>query len=60
MNWDREIEVEGNKGVRAELTVGDLQSVLMSEITKDEMEEFVQELVKFVELSPAPGLLEEG
>lgn len=55
MNWDKEIEVEGNEGIKAVVTVGELQSVLIGELTKDDLEEFAGELIKWVELSPAPS-----
>ena len=59
MNWDKEIEVEGNEGIKAALTVGELQSFLMMELTKDELEEFAAELIKWVELTPTPSRLLE-
>jgi hypothetical protein len=55
MNWDREIEVEG-----VQVRLGELHSILLANLTKDELEEFAAEMIKFVELSPAPLLLEEG
>lgn len=58
MNWDKEIEVQGNEGVKAAVTVGELQSVLMMELTKEELEEFAGELIKYAELPP-PSLLPE-
>lgn len=57
MNWDREIEVEGNEGIKATVTVGELQSVLMGKLTKDELEEFAGKLIKWGELSPTPSSL---
>jgi hypothetical protein len=45
MNWDKEVEVEGNHGAKAVVTVGDLHSMLLGELTTDELEEFAEELV---------------
>ncbi len=58
MDWDKGIEVEGKEGKKAEVSVGDIQSLLMAYLTKDELEEFAGELIKFVELSPATGFCE--
>jgi len=58
MNWDREIEVEGKEGEKAAVTIGDIQSILMADLTKDEVEEFAGELIKWVELQPQFNLWE--
>lgn len=50
MNWDREIEVEGNKGVKAVATLGEIQGLLMEELSREEAEEFAGELIKWAEL----------
>jgi hypothetical protein len=52
MNWDNGIEVSGDGG-KVLVTLGELHSLLTWELTKDELEEFAGELIKWVELSPA-------
>jgi hypothetical protein len=42
MDWDKEIEINGNVAV----SVGELHSILLVSLTKDEMEEFAGEIIK--------------
>jgi hypothetical protein len=51
MNWAKDIEVEGKEGKKAEVSVGHIQDLLMAYLTKDEIEEFAGELIKWVEFS---------
>jgi hypothetical protein len=38
MNWDREIQVEGKKGDKATLTIGEFQSLLLADLQMDDLE----------------------
>ena len=58
MNWDNGIEVSGDGG-KVLVTLGELHSLLTWELTKDDLEEFAGELIKWVELSPTPFSLLE-
>jgi len=58
MNWDRGIEVEGKEGKKTEVTIRDIHSLLMADLTKEELEEFAGDLIKFVELSLTSGFWE--
>jgi|GEM_PF-2656611 len=53
MNWNKEIEVESQSGTRAITTVGEIQDILLEELTKEEAEEFAGELIKGLS-SPRP------
>ena len=50
MNWDKEIEFEGKQGEKAVATLGEIQGMLMEELTREEAEEFAGELIKWAEL----------
>jgi len=54
MNWDKEIEVESQSGKKAITTVGEIQGILLEELTKEEAEEFAGELIKVLG-SPRPA-----
>ncbi len=45
MNWDQEIEVEGKEGSKVTLTVGELHSLLLADLRRDDLEEFMEELL---------------
>jgi hypothetical protein len=57
MNWDNGIEVSGDGG-KVVVTLGELHSLLTWELSKDELEEFAGELIKWVELEPLDSFLE--
>lgn len=57
MNWDNGVEVSGDGG-KVLVTLGELHSLLMWELSKDELEEFAGELIKWVELQPQCQLWE--
>jgi hypothetical protein len=59
MNWDQEIEIEIEKGVSTSLTIGEIESILMAELAKDDLEEFAGELIKWVEFSKPLHLVSE-
>lgn len=46
MNWDREIEVEGRGGIKATVTVADIESALLAYLTRKEQEEFLEDLMR--------------
>jgi hypothetical protein len=46
MNWDKEMEIEVGKGEVVSVTVGEIHSILMAELTMDELEDFATELMK--------------
>jgi hypothetical protein len=50
MDWDKEVEVCG-VGRKMLVTIGDILSTLMMDLTSDELEEFAGELIKFSELN---------
>ncbi len=57
MDWEKEIEVEGCKR-KISLSIGEIQSVLMAELTKDELDGFAGELIQWLTLQPNPRLRE--
>jgi hypothetical protein len=48
MNWDQEIEVEGKKGDKVTLTIGEVHSVLLADLQMDDLEEFTGELLAWL------------
>lgn len=58
IDWEQEIEIAG-KAKRIFVPREEIQNVLMMSLTRDELEQFASELIKFAELSPAPLLLED-
>jgi hypothetical protein len=50
MDWKREIEIAG-RAKRIFVPLEEIQSVLMMSLTRDELEEFAGELIKWCELS---------
>ena len=46
MRWESEIDIEMSNRVRGCLSVEEIQSLLLSSLTKDELEEFAGELIK--------------
>ena len=48
MNWDREIEVEGKKGDKVTLTLGELHSLLLADLQRGDLEEFTAELLAWL------------
>ena len=52
MNWDQEIEIEGEGKEEILLTLGEIQSLLMLHLNNEEMEEFAEELIT---ISNAPS-----
>ena len=49
MNWDQEIEVEGKEGSKVTLTAGDLHSLVLADFQRDDLEEFVEEFLVWVD-----------
>ena len=45
MNWEQEIEIEGEGGIRVMATAGEIHNILMAALTRDEIEEFAGELI---------------
>ena len=45
MNWDQEIQVEGKKGDKVILTIGELHILLLADLQRDHLEEFTGELL---------------
>ena len=58
MNWDNGIEISGDGG-NVLVTLGELHSLLTWELSKDDVEEFAGELIKFTELSELLSLVSE-
>ena len=58
MNWDAEINIEGERGVKLSVTLAEIQSILLYSLTKDELEEFARELIRWVELSSTLNFFE--
>jgi hypothetical protein len=56
MNWDNEIELNSDGG-KVLVTLGETHSLLTWELSKDDIEEFAAELIKWAEFSPTPILL---
>lgn len=54
MDWHEELRIEV---IERNLEVAEAFDLLVSNLTKDELEEFAGELIKFAELSPAPLML---
>ena len=48
MDWDKEIEIDGTVAV----SVGELHSILLENLTRDEMEEFAGEMIKAAVMEP--------
>ena len=40
MNWDQEIQIEGKEGDKVTLTLGELHSLLLADLQRDDLEEF--------------------
>jgi len=59
MNWEKEIGFEDGEKRKVVTTVGEIQDLLISSLTRDEMEEFGGELTKWAELSSPLKFLEE-
>ena len=57
MKLEKQIEVAGCKRTIS-LSIGEIQSVLMEELTKDELEEFAGELIRWLELQSQSRLWE--
>ena len=57
MDWHEELPIEV---IERSLEVAEPFDLLVSNLTKDELEGFAGELIKFAEFSPAPLLLGEG
>jgi hypothetical protein len=58
MNWDQEIEIEAKNGIKGTVTVAEIQSLLMADLTREELEEFAGELIRWVEFQPPYSLWE--
>ena len=59
MNWDREVEVEWENRITGQIKLADLLDMTVAELTREELEEFAEELSRFVDNSPSL-LLHEG
>lgn len=59
MNWEREIEFEDGEKRKVVVTVGEIQDLLISNLTRNEMEEFGGELIKCAGLGSPLKFLEE-
>lgn len=59
MNWEREIEFEDGENRKVVVTVGEIQDLLISNLTRNEMDEFGGELIKCAELGLPLRILEE-
>jgi hypothetical protein len=59
MNWNRGVEILWESRVSGWIGLGEMVDLLTSGITKGELEEFAGALIEWVELSPAPLLLED-
>jgi hypothetical protein len=46
MNWEQEIEVEGKGGSKALVKVVDIQSALLTFLTRRDQEEFLEDLMR--------------
>jgi hypothetical protein len=57
MYWNQEIEIDIGGGRLISLTLEEIHELLTENLTKDKLEEFAGELIKWVELSPAPPSL---
>lgn len=57
MNWDQEIEIGGKGGLKVLVTVAEIQDLLMSNLTRNEMDEFGGDLIKCGVLGPSLGFL---
>ncbi|MCJ7645704.1 hypothetical protein MUO65_02185 [bacterium] len=51
MNWDNGIEVSGDGG-KVLVTLGELHSILLENLTRDDLEEFAGEMIKFAVMEP--------
>jgi len=56
MNFEREIVVSDKE---FSIALGEVFDILIGQVSRDELEEFAGELIKFVELSRAPSSLLE-
>jgi hypothetical protein len=45
MNWDAEVDIEGDGGVKVAVTLAEIQGLLLCNLTKDELEEFAWDLI---------------
>jgi len=52
MNWEKEIEIPAGNGNNVCLTVAEIVSNLMADLTKDEMEAVGSELIKAAVMEP--------
>ena len=52
MRWESEIDIEMSNRVRGCITVEEIQSLLFSSLTRDELEEFAGELIKGAAVKP--------
>ena len=57
MNWEQEIDFVGEGAAKVTVTLDILEDLLVEQLSKDEMEEFANELTKHAEFSPTPILL---
>lgn len=46
MDWEKEIEIEGKRGIKAVVTVADIESALLTYLTRSEQEEFLEDLLR--------------
>jgi hypothetical protein len=57
MNWDAEVDIEGEGRVKLSVTLAEIHSLLLCSLTKGELEEFGGELIKYAKFSTTPILL---
>jgi hypothetical protein len=49
MNWEKEVEFEDGEKRKVVVTAGEIQDILISNLTRNEMDEFGGELIKCAE-----------
>jgi hypothetical protein len=59
MNWEKEIEVYAKDGKKTLVPLGDIEDILLDQLTKEEMEVLAGELIKFSELNKPLYLVSE-
>ena len=59
MNWAKEIEVYAKDGKKALVPLGDIEEILLDQLTREEMELLEGKLIKFSELNEPLYLVSE-
>jgi len=52
MDWYQEVEIQNGSDKPAVITLAELCSLLMVDLTREELDEFAGELITYVELFP--------